>query len=287
MNIPVINIQAKTIAEAYEAALKAVYHQGIRIKTQYDKPGDPLSIDATMNLTILEPWTDPMIHKNFPGGFSDLREYVFELQGAKDNWIKNIDDPKDTKWEYTYHGRLAHYGQYKASNELRGNNINQIESVISKLVANPFTRQAQMITWDPSLDSDCYDPPCLQSIWYRLTETNGEYYLNCNIRFRSNDCFGASFFNIFGFTIFNREIVADEIQKRTGKKVNLGRLNWQADSFHVYGKDVQSLENLIINNDNPFETRTYNFHAPEIQEMYVMDDQIIKDKIEETSRNFQ
>lgn len=285
MNIPVITIQAKTIAEAYEAALKAVYHQGIRIKTQYDKPGDPLSIDATMNITILEPWSDPMIHKNFPGGFSDLREYVFELQGAKDNWIKNMDDPKDTKWEYTYHGRLAHYGQYKASNELRGNNINQIESVISKLVANPFTRQAQMITWDPSLDSDCYDPPCLQSIWYRLTETNGEYYLNCNIRFRSNDCFGASFFNIFGFTIFNREIVADEIQKRTGKKVNLGRLNWQADSFHVYGKDVQSLENLIINNNSPFETRTYNFHDPEIQEMYLMDDQAIKDKIEETSRS--
>jgi thymidylate synthase len=285
MNIPVINIQAKTIAEAYEAALKAVYHQGIRIKTQYDKPGDPLSIDATMNITILEPWSDPMIHKNFPGGFSDLREYVFELQGAKDHWIKNMDDTKDSKWEYTYHGRLAHYGQYKASNELRGNNINQIESVISKLVANPFTRQAQMITWDPSLDLDCYDPPCLQSIWYRLTETNGEYYLNCNIRFRSNDCFGASYMNIFGFTIFNREIVADEIQKRTGKKVNLGRLNWQADSFHVYGKDVQSLENLIINNNSPFETRTYNFHDPEIQEMYLMDDQAIKDKIEETSRS--
>lgn len=285
MNIPVITIQAKTIAEAYEAALKAVYHQGIRIKTQYDKPGDPLSIDATMNLTILEPWADPMIHKNFPGGFSDLREYVFELQGAKDHWIKNMHDPKDSKWEYTYHGRLAHYGQYKSSNELHGSNINQIDSVISKLVANPFTRQAQMITWDPSLDLNCYDPPCLQSIWYRLTEDNGEYFLNCNIRFRSNDCFGASFMNIFGFTIFNREIVADEIQKRTNKKVNIGRLNWQADSFHVYGKDVQSLENLIINNDNPFETRTYNFHDPEIQEMYLMDDQVIKDKIEETSRS--
>ena len=40
-NIPVIAISEKTLAEAYEAAIIAVYEKGTRFKTQYDKPEDP------------------------------------------------------------------------------------------------------------------------------------------------------------------------------------------------------------------------------------------------------
>ena len=66
-----------------------------------------------MNITIEEPETDPMIHHAFPGGIEDLKEYVLELKGFKDHWVKNMNDPKDTRWEYTYHGRLAEYGSWK------------------------------------------------------------------------------------------------------------------------------------------------------------------------------
>ena len=64
-------------------------------------------------------------------------------------------------------------GRKKAKTDtlVRGHfNINQIERVISKLCAQPFTSQAQMITWMPNLDLDCFDPPCLQSLWYRILE---------------------------------------------------------------------------------------------------------------------
>ena len=105
-NIPVLCVQEKTIALAYEKALLALMASGIPMKTQYDKPGDPPSLDATLDLTVFEPWTDPMIHKAFPGGIEDLREYVMELEGAKDHWVKNMNDVSDTRWEYTYHGRL-------------------------------------------------------------------------------------------------------------------------------------------------------------------------------------
>jgi thymidylate synthase len=54
-NIPVITLTKKSLAEAYEAALFSLYKDGTRFKTQYDKPGDPLSIDCTLNLTILDP----------------------------------------------------------------------------------------------------------------------------------------------------------------------------------------------------------------------------------------
>jgi thymidylate synthase len=109
-----------------------------------------------------------------------------------------------------------------------GFQVDQIENVIQKLFDQPFTRQAQMITWMPNHDLQVYDPPCLQSLWYRIIEDEyGAWWLNYNIRFRSNDAWGASFMNMFGFIRFNREMIADEIAARTGKKVHLGRLNRQ------------------------------------------------------------
>ena len=75
-NIPVIAVSGKTLAETYEAALINLYEKGTRFKTQYDKPGDPLSIDCTMNMTIEEPETDPVIHMAFPGRIEDLKEHV-------------------------------------------------------------------------------------------------------------------------------------------------------------------------------------------------------------------
>ncbi len=286
-NIPILIVEGKTLAEAYEKALISLYKNGIKYKTQYDKPGDPLSLDATMNITVLEPLTDPMIHKAFPGGIEDLKEYVLEVEGAKNHWVKNINDSEDTRWEYTYHGRLSAYGTWKELKEgesiVAGHfNINQIENVIQKLVKQPYTRQAQMITWMPNLDLDCYDPPCLQSLWYRIVEDeDGTRWLNCNIRFRSNDAWGASFMNLFGFAQFNREIIALGIEKQTGNKIQLGRMNWHADSYHIYGKDLEEAEQRFFSrlDKTKFEDRVYNFYDPMIKSIYDEAESTIKEKI--------
>jgi thymidylate synthase len=291
-SIPVLFVRGKTLAEAYEKALIALYQGGIRLPTQYDKPGDPKSIDATMNITVDEPDADPMIHKAFPGGIEDLREYVMELEGAKDHWTKNMNDPQDTRWEYTYHGRLAAYGSWRErvgdrSETAGAFRIDQIEKVIDKLIAEPATRQAQMITWMPNIDFDCYDPPCLQSLWYRLlVDEEGTAWLNSNVRFRSNDAWGANFMNMFGFCRFNREVIADEIARRSGRPVKLGRLNWQADSFHIYGKDVEAAEQRFFNRlqTTTFEERIFNFQDPLIQEIYNEAEAQVRTKIEEHDR---
>ncbi len=294
-NIPVLCVQAKTLAEAYESALIRLYNEGTRFKTQYDKPGDPESIDCTMNITIFEPETDPVIHQAFPGGIDELKEYVMELKGYKDHWVKNMNDPADTRWEYTYHGRLANYGAWKErkddgsgeSHEV-GFHVDQIESVIEKLVAQPYTRQAQMITWMPNIDLNVFDPPCLQSLWYRILEDEeGVQWLNCNIRFRSNDAWGASFMNMFGFIQFNREIIAAEVEKRSGKTVKLGRLNWQADSYHIYGKDIAKAKSMLFDRIDTmdFEMRVYNFNDPFIRDMYDEAEKMVMMKIENYNRD--
>jgi len=288
-NIPVISVVGRTLAETYEKALLSLYNQGTRFKTQYDKPGDPLSIDCTMNMTILEPEADPVIHLAFPGGIDDLKEYVLELQGLKDHWVKNMNDASDTRWEYTYHGRLKNYGVWREqqngmSVEAGPFKVDQIEKVIAKLSAQPFTRQAQMITWMPAIDNDCYDPPCLQSLWYRILEDEeGIYWLNCNIRFRSNDAWGASFMNMFGFIQFNREVIAAGVSARTGRTVKLGRLNWQADSYHIYGKDIQAARERLFDrlDELSLEERTMNFNDPFIRDMYESAGPAVLRKIEQ------
>lgn len=315
-DIPIIQLTGKTIAEGYEKAIYAVYKNGIDVKTQYDKEGDPVSKDCTLNLTIEEPTSDPMIHKAFPGGIADLREYVYELHGYKDEWVKNVNDPKDTRWEYTYHGRFVRYGAWKYIPDYSGSVIpsscwtngyqngdlknedgtkiykcgqDQIEWVVDKLVKQPYTRHAQMITWMPSWDLYCYDPPCLQSIWLRLTEDeNKGYWLNTNIRFRSNDAWGASFMNIFGLMQLVKTISL-QIESKMERLINIGRLNFQADSYHIYGKDINNCKKLLIDKieaNQPFEKRVYNFNDPTIQEMYTECEQSILDKIKVTEDGF-
>ena len=306
-NIPVLHVTEETLAEAYEAALKELWENGTRFKTQYDKLDDPMSIDATMNITVLDPLKDPMIHKAFPGSIGDLREYVMELEGAKDHWVKNINDPDDTRWEYTYYGRFKNWGTWKqkstqmpsigqritsglyevdftclTSPQLKLQNIDQFESVVDKLVKQPFTRQAQIITWMPNLDLNCYDAPCLQSIWCRILEDKeGVYYLNYNVRFRSNDAWGAYAMNAFGITMMVKELIADKIAERTGKTVKLGRMNWQADSWHIYGKDIEQAKARLFDrlDKTNFEDRTYNFNDLDIQEMYEEATEMVVQKI--------
>ncbi len=288
LNIPVITVTEKTLAEAYEHAIVQLYKNGTQFKTQYDKPGDPLSLDCTANITILEPETDPMIHMAFPGGIENLKEYVLELKGFKDHWVRNTNDEKDTRWEYTYHGRLQNYGIHQElvdgiSEKVGPFRIDQIEGVIDKLCKQPYTRQAQMITWMPDLDLECYDPPCLQSLWYRILEDEeGIYWLNSNIRFRSNDAWGASFMNIFGFIQFNKEVIAAEVAVRTGKVVKLGRLNWQADSYHIYGRDIASAKEMLFDRiaEMDMAERTMNFNDDFIRDMYESAEPGILEKIE-------
>jgi thymidylate synthase len=289
VNIPVITIHEKNLAMAFEMALVELYNKGTRFKTQYDKPGDPESLDCTLNLTIEEPESEPMIHMAFPAGIEQLKEYVLELKGYKDHWVKNMNDPDDTRWEYTYHGRLKKYGVWKekkteGSIEAGPFEVNQIEAVIDKLCKQPFTRQAQMITWMPNIDLKCFDPPCLQSLWYRmLQDENGVYWLNCNIRFRSNDAWGASFMNMFGFIQFNKEVIAAEIMHRTGWEVKLGRLNWQADSYHIYGKDIEEAKSMLFDRIDSLqiEERTFNFSDEYIKAMFDDAEPGILEKIKE------
>ena len=92
--IPVLMAEGDCIARAWENALVLLYRSGCDIKTQYDKPDDPPSKDATMIVTVHDPLAEPMIHRDFPGGFEELEEYVMEVcEGIKDHCVRDPNDP--------------------------------------------------------------------------------------------------------------------------------------------------------------------------------------------------
>ena len=89
--------------------------------------------------------------------------------------------------------------------------------------------------------------------------------------------------NMFGFIIFNQDLIAAEIEKRTGKTVRLGRMNWQADSYHIYGKDIAQAKGMLFDRvgSMAFEDRVYHFNDPFIREMYDSAEEKILKKIKE------
>jgi thymidylate synthase len=253
--IPVLYTEGDCIARAWEKSLISLYNNGCDIKTQYDKPNDPPSKDATMIITISEPLKEPMIHKDFPAGVEFLQEYVMEVcDGIKDHWVRDPNDKEDKRWEYTYHQRLFAYEvpTKKA--------FDQIEIMCKKLTDTPYTRRAQVITWKVWEDDYCYDPPCLQSLWCRITEESNELMLNMNVRFRSNDAYKAAFMNIFALVQLQKRI-AERISEISGNFIKVGRYCHMADSYHLYGSYFEEFEGRFLRalKKRTFEGRTMRY----------------------------
>jgi thymidylate synthase len=253
--IPVLTAEGDCIARAWENALLRLFESGCDIKTQYDKPEDPASKDATMIITVHQPLAEPMIHRDFPGGFEELQEYIMEVcDGIKDHCVRDPNDPADTRWEYTYHQRLFGYEVPTHAP------IDQIEHVCRQLAETPYTRRAQAVTWKVWEDNRCYDPACLQSIWCRIIQQGDAPVLSMNVRFRSNDAYKAAFMNIFALIQLQSRIAA-RVRELSGLPVQLGRYCHMADSFHIYGSNLAEFRGRFLGaiTRRTFQERTMRY----------------------------
>lgn len=248
-DIPVLKIEGRTLPEVWENAVIKTWEDGLEIKTEYDKPDDPMSRDATMVMVIREPMAEPRIHRAFPGGLEDLEVYRQEVVlGIHDHWI----NPLEGKWTYTYHQRMSNF-------EVEGKGIDQIGYIIEKLARAPYSRRAQAITWNPKTDPFTDDPPCLQRIWCRMVAgANGGYALDMNTHWRSRDAYKASFMNIFALTDLQRTI-AEGIEKIVKKPVSVGRYVDISDSFHIYGSYADEFASFLkMAGERSFPDKTWS-----------------------------
>jgi thymidylate synthase len=266
--IPVISITADCLPEAWEKAVLAVWDNGLEVKTQYDKPEDPPSKDATVIITVTNPLAEPRIHKNFPGGPAELEAYRQEVvNGIHDHWI----DPAAGKWTYTYHERLFAYcppvpSKVEGVENIRNANsqkpfkkIDQIQYIIDKLSEAGHTRRAQAITWMPTADPQTEHPPCLQRIWCRLVAVNDDTMsLNMNTHWRSRDLYKAWFMNVYAIT---------DLQK-INQQVTVGRYVDISDSLHIYGSYFDQVsEEVAKMRQSPFTERSWQSTHPAFEAM--------------------
>jgi thymidylate synthase len=268
-NIPVLFIEGDNLADVWEQSLISLHKNGCDVKTEYDKADDPPSKDCTMLMVVKNPLSEPMIHRDIPGGLEDLQEYVMEvLEGIKDHCVRKPgEDPNDTRWEYTYHQRLFDY-----SVPGLGNHFDQIELMAKKLAETPYSRRAQAITWKVWEDNYCFDPACLQSIWCRLLPgDDNTWRLNMNVRFRSNDAYKAAFMNMFALVQLQNKI-AGRISELSGKTILLGRYMHEADSYHIYGSNFKEFQERFLKSfeNLKFENRTFRYEEMK----FMMDDAI-------------
>lgn len=245
-DIPVLKVEGKSLPEVWEKSLIEVWNNGIAIKTQYDRPNDPPSKDATMVMIINEPFAEPRIHRALPTGLDELEIYRQEVVlGVHDHWIGSHG------WSYSYHDRLFNY---KTSN----GHFNQIGNVIENLADCAYTRRAQAITWDPEIDARDHEPPCLQRLWFRILEDPQKgLVLNMNTHWRSRDAYKAAFMNIFALTDLQRAI-AEEVSIKISKTVKVGRYVDMADSYHIYGSYFDQFKGFLETLEKKtFEERTF------------------------------
>ncbi len=263
--IPLLSVRGRTLPEAWERAVVETWRRGAAIRTQYDKPGDPPSRDATMVVEVAEPLGEPRFHRSFPAGLEELEIYIQEVVwGVHDSWIR----PDEGKWSYTYHQRLFAYdvAARRADDDFKDSPtggplgaVDQVAAMVEELAACGYTRRAQAITWMPTVDLGHAEPPCLQRVWCRVLEADGAPpRLVMNTHWRSRDGYKAAFMNMVALTTLQTEI-ARRLGERLGREVELGRYVDISDSFHIYGSYFAEIESnfLALIEQRTFEERTW------------------------------
>lgn len=240
----IIFVKARSLPEAWEQSLVKLKEVGKIIDTEYNEK----SLDAPATIIIEEPLSEPRIHLRgiVAGTLKGLLEYVDEV-------VKGIHDHLVDKVGYTYHERLF---SYKLPNNLV---VNQVEKVVEKLKKVPYTRRAQVITWQPWKDLESEHPPCLQRIWFRIVDNK----LIMHVHMRSNDALKAAYMNIYAFT---------ELQKYVAQNVgvDVGYYMHVADSYHVYERDwkwYNTFVEQIISGESRKRWKTVQEYADMIKKL--------------------
>ena len=276
-HVPLVTVRAGNLPHAWEQAMLALWERGVSIRTEYDRvdgdgePVDPPSRDCTMVIEVRDPFAEPRIHKNFPGGPQELEVYRQEVvDGIHDHWV---DPAAPHTWTYTYHERLCAYAPTTNLGDpaaARLPAVDQIEYVVNKAAEATYSRRIQATTWMPTADPPTDDPPCLQRLWFRLLPNDGGgLTLNLNTHWRSRDAYKAWFMNAFALTDLQRRVAA-RVADRLRRPVRVGSYIDISDSFHLYGSYFAEFEPELrkMRADPDYTKRAWPSHHPIVAAMF-------------------
>ncbi len=145
-------------------------------------------------------------------------------------YVKSFEDTSDKGFVYTYPNRiLQHF------------NVNQFDVMKKRILNSIGSNRAIAITYDPKLDHNREDIPCLQFI--QAIVRNGELTIHC--LFRSNDIYGAFYSNMYFITYIGIKLKEEINKELVGEKINFGGIHYHSTSGHIYTTDLKSAKKLV------------------------------------------
>ena len=161
-------------------------------------------------------------------GTFDIAEYPIKGEALFD-YVTSLDDEHqiyldDDGFIYTYSERLQNY-----------NDINQLDVIINRLNKNINSNRAIAVTYNPMVDMNRQDIPCLQLI--QALVRNDKLILS--VYFRSNDLYGAFPSNMMFLTYLGMKI-ANELG------VQFDYIDYHCSSLHVYETDYEQASKVIM-----------------------------------------
>jgi len=204
-------VRANTVKDAWMRSLKLIGTYGCRKLSDYDE--EQLEL---INLSIIVKGED----LENPSMIGELDLTKAELDRYEESLLSRIS-VSDIK--YTYGSRFRDF-----------HGVDQLDYMVDTLNETPYSRRAVAVLWDPVLESENNEGPCLNL--YQAIVQDETLYMTAY--FRSNDVYNAYPRNIYGILK-----IQDELCNRLGLKK--GYVNTIAGSSHVYERNFQDLQNFL------------------------------------------
>lgn len=178
-------------------------------------------------------------------GVYDLPNYPIKGEALSDYVLSWNDDDKiyldeDSRKEknlsgipfvYTYPERLLRQLSFD------GEYIDQFNVIYNRLVNNYGSNRAVATLYNPGIDLDKIDIPCLN--WLQATIRDNKLELHC--MFRSNDLYGAWPSNMYLLTFLGLWLSEQFINE----KITFNGIHYHSSSLHIYKTDIDAVKEIL------------------------------------------
>ena len=184
---------------------------------------------------IDNPYKDSMLNINYKQfaeavkrGSFDIKDYPLKSE-ALYNYVTSLDQLDkivldENSFIYTYSERLQNY-----------QGRNQLIDIVERLKQDMGSNRAVAVTFNPFIDNERADIPCLQLIQALVRDDK----LILSVYFRSNDLYGAFPSNMMFLTYLGMKI-ANEL------RVQFDYIDYHCSSLHVYETDYEQASKVIM-----------------------------------------
>ncbi|WP_292423129.1 thymidylate synthase [Methanoregula sp.] len=250
-----MKIVAETCADAHEAAFDAIVnsHSELDIRTHVDKKEFTLEFlsqeqgDDFLHIKILHPEQEPQVSpgSNFGPLFTEAYKKQFLTltspradgkQAVYTYWNRSKDYPHyDDASDETYDATDGDVtGEWVGDGDGRG--YDQVSVLIDKLARDPNNRRGVIVTWNPLLDAESLEPPCMDFIQFIIRDN----YLHMRVVFRSQDILLGLPENMPGCAAFFRYVLQGlwikQPSVRDRDMIRMGTLTIISLTPHIYKK---------------------------------------------------